>query len=75
MHGRAYVHKRDTWSSAVDALKADLADTLQARLEMMLELEEEDCGAGRRPLSLSLSTFTSIIFCCVPLLFIPDITL
>jgi hypothetical protein len=55
MHGRAYVHKRDTWSSAVDALKADLADTLQARLEMMLELEEEDCGAGRRPLSLSHS--------------------
>eukprot|EP00873_Tetraselmis_striata_P025484 jgi/Tetstr1/445748/TSEL_033396.t1 len=42
LHGRAYVHKRDTWSTALQALKADLAATLQARLDMMLEVEEEE---------------------------------
>eukprot|EP00873_Tetraselmis_striata_P012465 jgi/Tetstr1/432729/TSEL_022095.t1 len=44
LHGRAYVHKRDTWSTALQALKADLAATLQARLDMMLEVEEEEYG-------------------------------
>eukprot|EP00193_Tetraselmis_chui_P021879 CAMPEP_0177796422 /NCGR_PEP_ID=MMETSP0491_2-20121128/26771_1 /TAXON_ID=63592 /ORGANISM="Tetraselmis chuii, Strain PLY429" /LENGTH=484 /DNA_ID=CAMNT_0019319345 /DNA_START=165 /DNA_END=1620 /DNA_ORIENTATION=- len=68
MHGRAYVHKRDTWSSAVDALKADLADTLQARLEMMLELEEEDCGDDNdgRPEMMSAEGLKKHFFRALP---------
>lgn len=46
IHGRALVHKRETAVAAIDALKADLKDTLLCRLAALCELDELTHGEG-----------------------------
>ncbi|CAK0734352.1 hypothetical protein CVIRNUC_000419 [Coccomyxa viridis] len=67
--GRALVHKRDSWGTAVSALKEDLQRSLQARLNVMLtEAQEAEATTGeddsQAPLLQQADTVYGAPQCC-----------
>lgn len=71
MHGRAMVHKKDTLSTAVDLLKADLVSSLQARLDIIMAEAEEVAGSSeaddaRHAILQYTSESSTYITLCLP---------
>ncbi|DBA99770.1 TPA: hypothetical protein ACH3X3_012314 [Trebouxia sp. C0006] len=71
LHGRAVVHKKDTLSTAVDLLKADLVSSLQARLDIIMAeaeevLESSEAGGARHAILQSTSESSTYISLRLP---------